>query len=82
MLPAAEIRTVADFHPPEVQCWGHLPLHQSNVQSDQKPFGKFPDFHGFAEIQFYPDLICSGVPPDVALVIAQAASFLVRNSAF
>lgn len=27
-------------------------------------------------------LICSGVPPDVALVIAQAASFLVRNSAF
>lgn len=56
MLPAAEIRTVADFHPPEVQCWGHLPLHQSNVQSDQKPFGKFPDFHGFAEIQFYPDL--------------------------
>lgn len=28
------------------------------------------------------DLICSGVPPDVALVIAQAASFLVLNSAF
>lgn len=27
-------------------------------------------------------LICSGVPPDVALVMAQAASFLVRNSAF
>lgn len=27
-------------------------------------------------------LICSGVPPEVALVNAQAASFLVRNSAF
>lgn len=27
-------------------------------------------------------LICSGVPPEVALVIAHAASFLVRNSAF
>lgn len=27
-------------------------------------------------------LICSGVPPDVALVMAHAASFLVRNSAF
>lgn len=27
-------------------------------------------------------LICSGVPPDVAFVIAHAASFLVRNSAF
>lgn len=27
-------------------------------------------------------LICSEVPPDVAFVIAQAASFLVRNSAF
>ena len=26
-------------------------------------------------------LICSGVPPDVALVTAQAASFLVLNSA-
>lgn len=31
---------------------------------------------------FGSDLICSGVPPDVALVIAQAASFLVLNSAF
>ena len=28
------------------------------------------------------DLICSGVPPEVALVMAQAASFLVLNSAF
>lgn len=28
------------------------------------------------------NLICSGVPPDVALVMAQAASFLVLNSAF
>lgn len=27
-------------------------------------------------------LICSGVPPDVALVMAHAASFLVLNSAF
>lgn len=82
MLPAVETQTVVGFHPPEVQYWGrHLP-HQSNVQSDQKPFGKFLDFHGFAEIQSYPDLICSGVPPDVALVTAQAASFLVRNSAF
>lgn len=27
-------------------------------------------------------LICSGVPPDVAFVMAHAASFLVRNSAF
>lgn len=27
-------------------------------------------------------LICSGVPPLVALVMAHAASFLVRNSAF
>lgn len=32
--------------------------------------------------KFLSYLICSGVPPDVALVIAQAASFLVRNSAF
>ena len=31
---------------------------------------------------FQSDLICSGVPPEVALVMAQAASFLVRNSAF
>lgn len=23
----------------------------------KKPFGKFPDFHGFAEIQFYLDLL-------------------------
>lgn len=29
-----------------------------------------------------PNLICSGVPPEVALVMAQAASFLVLNSAF
>lgn len=28
------------------------------------------------------DLICSGVPPDVAFVMAHAASFLVLNSAF
>ena len=28
------------------------------------------------------DLICSGVPPEVALVMAHAASFLVLNSAF
>lgn len=28
------------------------------------------------------NLICSGVPPDVAFVMAQAASFLVLNSAF
>ena len=26
--------------------------------------------------------ICAGVPPEVALVMAHAASFLVRNSAF
>lgn len=57
VLPAAEIQTVAGFHPPEVQWWGHHLLHQSNVQSDQKPFGKFLDFHGFAEIQFYLDLL-------------------------
>lgn len=30
---------------------------------------------------FKPDLICSAEPPDVALVIAHAASFFVRNSA-
>lgn len=57
VLPAAEIQTVVGFHPLEVQCWGHHLLHQSNVQSDQKPFGKSPDSHGFAEIQFYPDLL-------------------------
>lgn len=57
VLPAAEIQTVAGFHPPEVQWWGRRLLHQSNVQSDQRPFGKFLDFHGFVEIQFYLDLL-------------------------
>lgn len=54
--PAAEIQTVAGFHPPVVQCWDHHLLRQNSVQSDQKPFDKFPDFHDFAETQFYPSL--------------------------
>lgn len=57
MLPAAEIQTAAGFHPPEAQWWGRRRLHQSNVQSDQRPSGKFLDFHGFVEIQFYLDLL-------------------------
>lgn len=35
-----------------------------------------------SEVKVRPYLICSGVPPEVAFVMAQAASFLVRNSAF
>lgn len=57
VLPAAEIQTAVGFHPPEVQWRGRRLLHQSNVQLDQKLFGKFLDFHGFVEIQFYLDLL-------------------------
>ena len=69
VLPAAEIQTVVGFHPLEVQYWDHHLLHQSNVQSDQKPFGKFPDFHGFAEIRFYPGLLMQSICTETKLLL-------------
>lgn len=46
-----------------------------NTHSEQPSSGDL----GFGEGGAH--LICSAEPPEVALVIAQAASFLVRNSA-
>lgn len=69
VLPAAEIQTVVGFHPREVQYWSHHLLHQSNVQSDQKPFGKFPDFHDFEEIRFYPGLLTQSICTKTKLLL-------------
>ena len=42
---------------------------------------KIVDIQIIQLLKFIRYLICSGVPPDVALVTAHAASFLVLNSA-
>lgn len=59
--------------PPNSSFAWKFPARQSSQEPSQICPGKRP-------LREY--LICSGVPPDVALVMAQAASFLVRNSAF
>lgn len=62
---------------------GAVLSQKSSMEVTCKPWAKresTPITHDNGKGIWY--LICSGVPPDVALVMAHAASFLVRNSAF